>query len=43
MKKSALFGAVALLLSGQASADYIDTVTGADMAGSDRYFRRPEL
>lgn len=33
MKKSALLGAAALLLSGQASADYISTVTGADMTG----------
>ncbi|MBU2977718.1 PEP-CTERM sorting domain-containing protein [Alteromonas sp. C1M14] len=35
MKKSALFGAAALLLSSQASADYISTVTGADMTGME--------
>ena len=36
MKKSALLGAAAaLLLSGQASASYISTVTGADMAGME--------
>ncbi|QPG05143.1 hypothetical protein IT774_13560 [Salinimonas marina] len=31
MKKSAIFGAFALLASSQASASYIETVTGADM------------
>lgn len=31
MKKSALFGACAMLLSSQASADYVSVVTGADM------------
>ncbi|MEG3766082.1 PEP-CTERM sorting domain-containing protein [Alteromonas sp. 14N.309.X.WAT.G.H12] len=35
MKKSALFGAAALLLSSQASAAYISTVTGSDMVGMD--------
>ncbi|MBU3020903.1 PEP-CTERM sorting domain-containing protein [Aestuariibacter sp. A3R04] len=35
MKKSAIFGAFALLLSSQASASYITTVTGADMVGME--------